>query len=157
MLIKVMGSLLLTAAGAIASLSLCRYHRKRLQALDGFISLIYYIKGQVDCYARPLSDILASLPCEIAVACNCPKGVSTLGELIDGVRNYLDEEGLRLCRTFAAEFGAGFREEQVRRCDHYIALLNMRREQIERRVSAESRAGSAICVCLSLCLLILLW
>ena len=138
-------------------MSLCRYHRRRLETLDGFISLIYYIKGQVDCYARPIGDILASLPPEILRDCNCPEGVGSLEETVSESKIYLDRDSLRLLASFSSEFGSTFREEQTRRCEHYISVLRDKRAVVAGRLSADVRSGSAVCICVSLCLMILLW
>lgn len=157
MLIKLGGGLFLCLSGLISAISLCRYCRRRLDTLDGFISLIQYIKGQVECYARPIGDILSSLPPEILQDCNCPVGASSLDELIEESRIYLDRDSLRLLTAFSGEFGSIFREEQVRRCDHYAARLRERRTLISDRLSGEMRSGAALCIGLSLCLIILLW
>lgn len=154
---KLIGSLILALTGIILAVAICQYQRRRLRTVDGILALIFYVKGQVDCYARPLSDILGSLPPEICRDCNCSTGVSSLEELIEECRIYLDEEGLRQVAAFTAEFGSIFREEQVRRCEHYISVLESRRNQIAERVNAQSRVGSALCICLALCLMILLW
>ena len=155
--IKIIGSVLISASGGFSALSLCRYHRRKLDTVDGFISLIYYIKGQVDCYARPIGDILFSLPPEILRDCNCPAGATSLEEMVNSSRIYLDRESLRLLTSFSGEFGSIFREEQTRRCEHYAARLRARRDEIADRLTAEMRSGSAICICISLCLAILLW
>jgi hypothetical protein len=88
---------------------------------------------------------------------NCPTGASSIEELVSESRIYLDREGLRLVSAFSQEFGSVFREEQSRRCDYYIALLGERRARLSERLLPEMRAGSAVCICSSLCLLILLW
>ena len=157
MWIKIIGSILLCASGGFSAVSLCRYHRRKLDTADGFIALIYYIKGQVDCYARPIGDILLSLPPEILRDCNCPSGARTLEELVSASKIYLDRESLRLLTSFSGEFGSIFREEQTRRCEHYASQLKLRRDDIASRLTAEMRSGSAICICISLCLAILLW
>lgn len=157
MWIKLIGSILLGLSGAVSAISVCRFHRRRLDTLDGFISLIYYIKGQVDCYARPIGDIMLGLPPEILRDCNCPRGASTLDELIEESRVYLNREELRLLCSFASEFGSTFREEQTRRCGHYIEMLRDRRAAVSERLVGEMRSGSALCVCVSICLMLLLW
>ena len=157
MWIKIIGSILLCASGGFSAFSLCRFHRRRLDTTDGYISLVYYIKGQVDCYARPIGDILQSLPPDILRSCNCPRGARSLDELIGESRIYLDRESFRLMTAFSNEFGSIFREEQTRRCEHYATLLRERRAEIAGRLASEMRSGSAICICLSICLAILLW
>lgn len=155
--IKIIGSILLAVAGALAAVSVRVFHRRRIDTLDGFISLIFYIKGQVDCYAMPIGDIIASLPPEMLRALNCPRGALTLEELIDESRLYLDRESLRLVTAFSGEFGSVFREEQMRRCDHYIAMLSEVRQRVGMKCESEARAGSALCICTALCLAVLLW
>ena len=157
MLIKLIGSIILTLSGAGFAISLCRYQRRKLITLDGFISLISYIKGQIDCYARPIGDILLSMPPEIFYDCNCPKGAESLEEMIEESKIYLEEEPLRLLRLFAGEFGSTFREEQLRRCEHYLSLLIEKRTQLERMVESRSKTGSALWICGALSLTILLW
>ena len=125
--------------------------------LDALIALLFYIKGQVDCFARPLGEILASLPQETFVACGLSHAPASLQEIAEEGRIYLDRESLRLFSSFASEFGTSLRQEQVKRCDHYISLLGEEREKCAERVTAACRTGSAVCLCLSLCLLILLW
>ena len=157
MLIKLIGSVLLSLTGALSAWELVRYHRTRLRTLDGIISLIFYIKGQVDCYSRPISDILSAIPPRIARACNCKGGISCLEDVAESSEIYLDEECARIFESFAAEFGQSFREEQVRRCDHYISLLSDRRATVETSGRADGRAGSAVVICAAISLAILLW
>ncbi len=155
--LKIIGSIVLVASGVLAALSYRGFEWRKLSTLDGFISLIFYIKGQIDCYARPRGEILESLPPEVFHACNCPRGARTLEEMIDASRIYLDEEPLRLLTSFASEFGSTFRVEQLRRCDHYISSLGEQRRIVAAEVKSKSRAGSAMWICLSLGLMILLW
>ena len=148
---------MLCATGGITALSLCRYCRRRLDTLDGFVSLIQYIKGQVECYARPIDEILASLPPELLRDCNCPTGASSLDELIESSTIYLDRDSRRLLTAFSGEFGSIFREEQARRCQHYASCLSERRQAVAERLAAEMRSGCAVCICITVCLAILLW
>ena len=157
MIIKLIGSIILTLSGVGFALSLCRYQRRKLVTLDGFISLIRHIKGQIDCYAKPIGDILLTMPPEIYHDCNCSEGADSLEIMIDESRIYLEDEPLRLLRSFACEFGSTFRDEQLRRCDYYISALVEKRGQLERMVETRSRSGSALWICGALSLTILLW
>jgi len=155
--LKLIGSLLFGISGVIMAISYSRFQIKKLTTIDGFMSLLFYIKGQIDCFARPRSDILASLPLEVFCACNCPKGAETLEEMVDASRIYLDEEPLRLVSSFASEFGSTFRDEQLRRCDYYISALGEERKRVFASVNSKSRAGSALWLCVCIGIIILLW
>lgn len=155
--LKLVGAVLIGLAGVIMSISYRRFQLRKLNTVDGFISLFFYIKGQIDCFSRPRSDILSSLPAEVFCACNCPRGAETLEELVEASRIYLDEETLRLVSSFAAEFGSTFKDEQLRRCDYYISAVSEERKRVFAAVSARSRSGGALWIFACLGLVILLW
>ena len=157
MIIKIAGSVSIVICSIFFSLSHRNFQQRKLNTLDGLISLITYIKGQVDCYALPLKEILARLPAEIFYNCNCPVGADSLDEIVEECRVFLECESLRLVEAFASEFGSTFREEQIRRCDYYISSLTRERHALSDEVVKRSRVGSALFICSSLGLLILLW
>lgn len=157
MTLKLIGSLLFALSGVVMAISYSRFQTKKLNTIDGFMSLLFYIKGQIDCFARPRSEILSTLPAEVFCACNCPRGAETLEELVEASRIYLDDEPLRLVASFAAEFGSTFRDEQLRRCDYYISALSEERRRVFSEVQSKSRAGSALWICACVGIVILIW
>ena len=157
MTLKLIGSLLFALSGVVMAISYSRFQTKKLNTIDGFMSLLFYIKGQIDCFARPRSEILSTLPAEVFCACNCPRGAETLEELVEASRIYLDDEPLRLVASFAAEFGSTFRDEQLRRCDYYISALSEERRRVFSEVQSKSRAGSALWICACVGIIILIW
>ncbi len=157
MLVKLIGSLLIALAGGGFAMAVCIFERKRLEVLDAFIALLFYIKGQIDCYALPISDILLGLDENILRGCMCKKRPESIEEMIRHSKIYLEDESRRLMYSFAAEFGSTFREEQLRRCDYYIQCLCEERRRLSGEVPLRSRTGSALWICSSLGLLIILW
>ncbi len=155
--LKLIGSLFFGISGVIIAFSYSRFQRKKLTTIDGFISLLFYIKGQIDCFSRPRSEILSTLPAEVFCACNCHRGADTLEEMVDASRIYLDEEPLRLVSSFASEFGSTFKSEQLRRCDYYISAIGEERKRVFASVNSKSRAGSALWICACIGIIILLW
>ena len=157
MIVKLIGGGVIVICSIFFTISHRRFEERRLRTLDGLIALINYIKGQVDCYALPIGEILTRLPAEIFCDCNCPEGAYSLDEIVMQCRVYLEKESLRLIEAFASEFGSTFREEQLRRCDYYISSLTAERRLLYDDVIKRSRVGSALWICSSLALLILLW
>ncbi len=157
MLAKLIGSLLIALGGAAVAFAVCRYERRRLQVLDAFISLIFYIKGQVDCYSLPIGSILEGAPRELLSICGRGEGADELPSLVHSSRLYLDEESYRLLSAFASEFGGAYREEQLRRCEYYIGALDEQRRRIYDEVPVRSKIGSALSICSAVGILILLW
>ena len=157
MIIKLIGSAVVLISAVFFAVSHYKFQERKLRTLDGFIALIMYVKGQVDCYALPLREILSRLPAEIFCDCNCPEGADSLDEIVLESSIYLEEEALRLCEAFASEFGSTFREEQLRRCDYYVSALVEQRKVLAEETFKRSRVGSALWICSSLGLLILIW
>ena len=156
--IKLLGSLLIALAGGGISLSFCRFERKRLIVLDAYISLLFYIKGQIDCYSRPLSDILLGADTLLIESCGYRGGVPlSLQEMLPHSKIYLESESLRLLLAFADEFGSTYKQEQLRRCDYYIEALLERRRLLCDEIPSRSRVGSALWMCASFALMIILW
>lgn len=155
-------------AGGYVSLWIARFERRRLRVLDGYISLIYYIKGQIDCYAMPLADIMAGADPAVIAACLgldvenrrprlSDERVAQLPSLVKESRLYLDAESERLLETFTGELGRNFRAEQVNRCDYYIAALTEERKRLSESMPARVRACSILAVCAALAAAVLLW
>ena len=170
MICKAAGVLLLLLAGGYVSAAVSRFERRRLQVLDGYLSLLYYVKGQIDCYAMPLSDILMRADPTVlsaclggeggglyAVACLDPNGGRLLTDMIRDSHLYLEPESERLLLTWAGELGATYRAEQVARCDYYVEALTAERRKLYEALPARLRTTATLCLCATLAAAILLW
>lgn len=164
---KLLGTLILLGAGGYVSLAMNRFERRRLSVLDGYLSLIQYIKGQIDCYAMPLTDILARADPSLIAAClglDGPRGSEPAGggmlplpSLVSESRLYLEPESERLLTAFTGELGNTFRAEQVARCDYYLEALTRQRGKLADTLPARLRVGSTLCMCCAAAATILLW
>lgn len=128
-----------------------KYEKKKLETIDSFISLIFYIKGQIDCFSMPISKIM-----ENAVS----SGITdrqTFGELINENRIYLDRESESLLYRFISELGGTYKEEQIKRCDYYASLLSEKRSKEAYELPMKTRLCSALWLCASFGVAIILW
>ena len=158
MLIKLFGSLLIAISGAVISFSFCRFQKKRLSVLDSYISLLFFIKGQIDCYLRPISEILSMADSRVIEGCGYKNGSpSSLIEMLPHSRIYLEEESQRLLCNFAEEFGGTYKDEQLKRCDYYIESLLVQRGALCDEIPSRNKVGSALWMCASFALMIMLW
>lgn len=156
MIFKLIGSLFLCTSGAFISIFVSRFQKNKLVVLDSFISLIFYIKGQVDCYSKPILEILSATPKEILENCGYKENTG-LCEMVEENKIYLSGEAFRLLYCFASEFGSTYREEQMKRCDYYIEALSEERKNMAEDIPKKSKIYSTLAICSSLCLVILLW
>ncbi len=170
-MIKLVGSFFLLLTGGYVSVTVSRFEHRRLQVLDGYIALIYYIKGQIDCYALPIAEILARVDPAVLSAClGQPSGKQMvappirispseppLSALVRESRLYLEPECDRLLSAFAGEFGQTFRADQVSRCDHYIGELSEHRRRLVDALPARTRVSSTLCLATAAAMVVLLW
>lgn len=168
MLLKIIGSGILLLAGGYVSMAIVAFERRRLRVLDGYISLIYYIKGQIDCYALPLTDILANTDPAILAACLGvdagelslsaePPGTYDLPGMLQRSRLYLHSESERLLDTMTGELGTTYRAEQVRRCEYYLTALTEERRRLYDALPGRLRTTCTLCLCCAVGMAVLLW
>lgn len=155
--IKLAGALLVLASGIGFAIGAARYERTRLQVHDALISLIFFIKGRIDCYAMPVEQIMLEMDKGILADCRCPGQVESIEALLPHVRSYLDPETYRVLQSFGAGLGGGFRDEQIKRCDYYIELLREKRMQLESELPARARMNGVIWILCAAGAVILLW
>ena len=69
MICKIIGTVLLLTVGGYVSFSLWHFERRRLRVLDGYLALLFYIRGQIDSCSMPLDTILRRADGEILADC----------------------------------------------------------------------------------------
>lgn len=156
-MIKILGALLILSVGVFSAFVSVQYEKKRLSVVDGWIDLILYIRGQIDCYLMPLDDILSGGDRALFEACMSPENAADLPAILDASQIYLDGDAKRTLESFVREIGAGYREEQLKRCDYFIASLRVQRERIAKELPLRTRLCATLCVCIALATAILLW
>ena len=133
---KLFGSLLLVGAGLYIALLLARYEHRRVGVLDGYLSLLRFIRGQIDCFSMPIGQILATVDPSVLAACrgqdraSAERPAASLPLLLHESRGYLGAESERLLTCFARELGHTHRAEQVGRCDYYLSALEEQRGRL---------------------------
>ena len=154
---KLAGALLVLASGIGFAIGAARYERTRLQVHDALISLIFFIKGRIDCYAMPAEQILLEMDKGILADCRCPGQVDSIDALLPYVKPYLDPETYRVLQAFGQGLGGGFRDEQIKRCDYYMELLRQKRMQLEDGLHIRARTNGLIWILCAVGAVILLW
>ena len=156
-MLKLLGALLVLSVGVFSAFVSVQYEKKRLTVVDGWIDLILYIRGQIDCYLLPIGDILSGGDRALFEACMSPSNAADLPAILDASGIYLDSEARHTLESFVREIGAGYREEQLKRCDFFISSLRNQRERIAAALPMRVRLCATLCICLSLATAILLW
>ena len=156
-MLKLLGALLVLSVGVFQAFVSVQYEKKRLTVVDGWIDLILYIRGQIDCYLMPLDDILSNGDRALFEACMSPSNAADLPAILEASGIYLDGEAKHTLESFVREIGTGYRDEQIKRCDFFISSLRVQREKIAAALPIRTRLCATLCICLSLATAILLW
>lgn len=156
-MLKLLGALLILSVGVFSAFVSVQYEKKRLTVVDGWIDLILYIRGQIDCYLLPIGDILSGGDRALFEACMSPSNAADLPAMLEASGIYLDGDAKHTLESFVREIGSGYREEQLKRCDFFISSLRTQRERIAAALPMRVRLCATLCICLSLATAILLW
>lgn len=156
-LFKLMGAMLLVYSGVATSCELNRRATAALTQNEGMLALLRTVRGQIECFARPISEILASCDAEMLFACGyrgegMPSDLSTLLKACRGS----DVDTIRIVTRFAEEFGRGHREDEVRACDYTLELLEARRQTLSADLPVTKKRNTVLSVCGAMALALLL-
>ncbi len=156
-MIKLFGILLILCVGGFSAVNAVRYEKRRINVMDGWLDLMFYIRGQIDCYLMPLNEILIGSDRKLLDACMSPHNATDLNAILHASAVYLDGDAKRLLESFVREIGSTYREEQVRRCDYYMTALRSQREKLSAELPMRLRLTVTLCICITLGTAILLW
>lgn len=142
---RLLGALLLLLSGLLLGSSLNRGLREVLAEVEAYGKLVRWIKLQVSCFSLPVEEILRRADPKLLRACGWreERPPSELSEFLKGSRPS-DGELARILRDFSAEFGREYREEQLARCDYYLALLDRRAEELRARLEGKRRVNMTL-------------
>ena len=143
--------------GVLAGVCFAAFERKKLAQAEGFLSLLRFIRVQIECFSMPVTQILSECDRGVLLACGTERVPADLTGLLGDVRLYLPEEMCGLLAELSARLGAGYREEQLRCMDYYIARLSPYCDAL--RADLLKRERMALLLPLTLCaaLILLLW
>lgn len=144
-------------AGCMTAAVIAIREKRRIQLLEAWIDLIFHIRTQIDCYLKPIGEILQGADMGLLQACMGTPTDRAPQILLERCRPYLSGDAERLLTAFVGEIGCSYREEQVKRCDFYMESLRRLSEKEREELPARLRVRTSLCVCASVGAAILLW
>ena len=142
--IRLIGALLLALSGAAMSRAVNARETAALSQTEGFIAFIRGARVQIDCFAMPITQILAMCDRSVYKACGYTGAVpSGLAEFARECR-VCDKAAHEIFSGFASEFGRGYREEQLKACDYYSSLLEERRRMLSTVLPQKKKRNSTL-------------
>ena len=155
---KLLGGTSIFLSATIFYLETRRFEKEKIKQIDAFISLLRYIKKQVECFSVPISTIIALCDSKILEGCGIDlkgKKEVILSELLQDCDFYIDIEAVEILKKFGDEFGKTYRDDQLKSCDYYISELIKYREKIGQELPKERKMRFAVCFCISASIILL--
>ena len=153
---KLIGLALLAACGVLGGVLLTRFERAKCLQTEAFVDLIRNVRLQIDCFSTPLGNILASLDDKLYAALGAPRAAD-LSTLLSQTVLLVDRDIAKYLWDFAAALGSGYREEELRYCDHYLALLTPLAQKARNELEKRIKLAFILPPSLSAALILLLW
>ena len=155
--LRIAGAASLLISGIVGARVMNASISKKWEQTEALIALMRFAKIQIECFGLPAPEIIARSDPRIISACGfCGDTLpDSFDELFRGC-GIRDGEIGEILRTFAAGFGRGYREEQVRECEYYIELMCERRQILQSDLPKRRKLNSTLCISSALAIVILL-
>ena len=154
---KAAGAALLVCSGIAVAAQMNRTAEAALRQNEGIMALLRAVRGQIECFSLPIGQILAACDRDLLLACGYTEEEKPrdLGEILSRMTVW-DARTVSIFSQFAAEFGRGYREDEVRACDYALSLLEERRGVLAKDLPVKKKRNMTLSVCGALALALLL-
>ena len=132
--------------------------KKKTRRVDDYLELLRYIRAQIDCFSRPIGDILTAYFEENNFA-DAKNRVAIHADLQNTILAdvYLYDDVKKELLVFAENVGEGSKDETLRLCDFTLAQLEVLAGQYRAEYPGKARLWRTLpfLACLSLLILFL--
>ena len=138
---KWMGGFLLVFCGFLLGwMNVCYRRRQRRQA-EGFLTILYRLRLQIDCFSTPIATVLEGLEDTLLSDCAVGARQADFSALLANAELCLSPDACRLLYEFGERLGGGRREEQLRCCDYYIARLTPYCDELRKDLARREKTA----------------
>ena len=144
-ILRIIGALMIAFSGAFAAYFLNRDAKETLSQTECFISLVRFLRAQIECFSMSVPKALDRVPDEMFSGCGFSgeERPQSMGEFLDGCR-VTDDAVMRDMRRLAEDLGKGYREEQLTLCDYCLSLLEGQRARIAGQLPLKIKVNSVL-------------
>lgn len=157
LIFKCLGACAILFCGVLAGMYFAAFERKKLAQAEGFLSLLRFTRVQIEYFSMPITEILSVCDRDVLLSCGTERVPKDLAALLSDVKLYLCEEMCGLLSTLSKRLGTGYREEQLRCIDYYIARLCPYCDTLRGELQKRERMALLLPLALCAALILLLW
>ena len=134
-MLRIMGMVLLIAAGICFGLSVRRAERSRIALLASSAALIRHARRKIDLFETPTADLFSDFSEGFDENTRRALAEKPLSEALSETMTTLGADGEVLSK-FVREIGSGYKSDAIRLCDYCLAVME------DRHAAAVSRYGT---------------
>lgn len=140
MLLKIIGIILILLSAAAIGRELRGALDRELGFATARVSLLSYTRQMIENFNASGEEILRSCSTELLLECGyigdrAPKSFSELADACE----MGDGESARIFGEFCRGFGKSYRNEQLRHCEYYLALLTERADRLRQETASRKK------------------
>lgn len=162
-LYKIIGSTSIFLSAMIFSIQSQQFEKAKIKQAEAFITLIKFIKKQIDCFCLPIYEIISKADHTVLKNCgfkyfdikNMPLD-SSFEWILNNCGFYIDSEAIELIKKFSSELGKSYREDQLKSCNYYASELIEYKNRLISDLPQKRKLRTALCICSSLSFILLM-
>jgi len=156
LIFKTLGCAFILGSGIFAGNLLNRADTEKLRQLDSIISLLKFIRLQIDYYCVPIKEIFSRAEPSLLIACGTNKTPESFRELLDTLSPPPDSDIKSILISFSNELGGSYREEQLKSCDYHINRLTEIRGTLTKEAEKRKKLNRVLPFSIAAAIIILL-
>jgi len=156
LIFKLFGCACILGAGIFTGNLLNRADSAKLRQLDAIISLLKFIRLQIDYYCVPVKEIFARAEPSLLIACGVGKTPESFRDLLDSLSPTPDSDITSILISFSNELGGSYREEQLKSCDYHISRLQELRNALLKDTEKRKKLNRVLPFSIAAAIVILL-
>ena len=156
-LYTIVGALILLWSALDGAVRLNRNTDRNISLIDGYVALIRFARTQIDCYALPADEIFKRCDRELLSGCGYTNDEPPTEFVVFFDKlNISDRTARRIVSEFCSDFGKHYRDEQLKRCDACISMLEEYRDKLRGEAKDTKKLNYTLCLSGAVALIILL-
>lgn len=145
MLVKAIGSGLLLISSALCASRMISAEKAKIDLLETFISVISYIKNQIDLYSSPIKKILDGINEETLHRLHLNDPPQRFDDILEISELSIGEETEKTLREFSSSLGKSYREVQIKLCDKTLSELEAQKNALKNAFPSRKKTILALC------------
>jgi hypothetical protein len=120
--------------------------KTKIDQIETFISIISYIRNQIDLYSSPIAKIFGDIGADMLDKLHLISSPKKFDDIINANELYLGEETQKTLCEFSSTLGKSYREMQIKLCDKTLSELEAQKRTLQNAFPSRKKTILALCL-----------